>query len=505
MAAFALDAPVTGTTTETTAPAPVVSEPAAPEEPVIVEEPVAPEAITPQEPVPTTSESAASSDGSEIKSVPPADVTFKEVAPLTAAVGPLVARDDFPEPIVVGEGCDLTTIAILWAGQNYEAGTVSVTNDAENVYVTFTTTGGWTLEATHLYVGTTPPSSFAPGSFPYQQTHSSVTTYTYTVSLVSIGAVAGDTIYIAAHAEVSNDGLNLNETGWAGVGTWPGLVFSHVVQECPAELGSITVIKFNDLNGNGVRDDGEPLLPGIDFSATMGETVLTDTTDAQGEAQFMDLADGTYVIDETLPAGWVATTELPLEVIILNGQDATVYVGNMEEPVLPFTPPDLAIAKAAGVTDASPGELVTYVLTYRNVSGSNATDFRIVDDFDERYIAIADAGGGVVVNGTIVWDLAGPLAVSDGPQTLTYTARVRADMPIGTTRVGNVAVISHPLDVNLVNNEASDVIVVDNPILPFTDEEPFLPFTGSDAVLLGLVMLTLAFAGTALRFAARTS
>ncbi|PKQ10350.1 MAG: hypothetical protein CVT69_00120, partial [Actinobacteria bacterium HGW-Actinobacteria-9] len=273
--------------------------------------------------------------------------------------------------------------------------------------------------------------------------------------------------------------------------------------------GSITVIKFNDLNGNGAHDEGEPLLPGIDFSATMGELVLTDTTDAMGEAHFMDLADGTYVIDETLPEGWIATTELPIEVIIVNGQDVTVHVGNMMDEGLPFTPPDLAIAKAAGVTNASPGELVTYVLTYRNVSGSNATDFRIVDDFDERYLTIVDAGGGVVVDGTIVWDLAGPLAVSDGPQTLVYTARVRTDMPIGTTNIGNVAVISHPLDVNLVNNEASDIIVVDNPILPFTEVsaagEPFLPFTGSDAVLIGLVMLTLAFAGTALRFAARNS
>jgi uncharacterized repeat protein (TIGR01451 family) len=241
----------------------------------------------------------------------------------------------------------------------------------------------------------------------------------------------------------------------------------------------------------------------------MGELVLTDTTDAMGEAHFMDLADGTYVIDETLPEGWIATTELPIEVIIVNGQDVTVHVGNMMDEGLPFTPPDLAIAKAAGVTNASPGELVTYVLTYRNVSGSNATDFRIVDDFDERYLTIVDAGGGVVVDGTIVWDLAGPLAVSDGPQTLVYTARVRTDMPIGTTNIGNVAVISHPLDVNLVNNEASDIIVVDNPILPFTEVsaagEPFLPFTGSDAVLIGLVMLTLAFAGTALRFAARNS
>ncbi|MBU4555703.1 MAG: hypothetical protein KJ747_02390, partial [Actinobacteria bacterium] len=569
-----------------------------------VELPVLPEVIdpatTPAKELPATGQSVAVL--AEEVAVPQAAV---EVLPVTvAAIAPLGVvvntgggpRADFPAPTTVGAGCDLTTIAIFWAGQNYEAGTVSVRNDADNLYVTFATTGGWTMGLTHLYVGLTQPSTYAPGQFPYQTTHSpAVTSYTYTISLAGLGAVPGDTIYVAAHAEVHNG--TQSETAWAGQGQWPGLLFAHVVQECvdepdPADL---TVTKFNDLNGNGEMDEGEPVISGIDFTATMGQTVLSQTTDAMGEVTFVDLADGTYTITETLPEGWVATTEIPFDITVVADQDASAYVGNREvvtpedvtktfrlvypsahfgvtfyagytmgeessmveltgpspyeaqvqfpygteitvswyalygselvllgsgepevltmdvvnvydyaasvagykfndldadgvwgddepgiggwvitlyrqttelptlaaqaipadfeyyaatttmadgsylfsgvlpgtyyvaeenragwimtvgtdgafevsngamvdglifgnaEEGLPFTPPDLAIEKAADVTTSSPGALITYTLTYRNVGSGSASDYRIVDDFDERYVAVVDSGGG---------------------------------------------------------------------------------------------------------------
>ena len=119
--------------------------------------------------------------------------------------------------MTVGEGCELTTIATFWAGQHTNAGSVSVSNDADTLYVTFQTTGGWTMGLTHLYVGLTPPPSYAPGSFPNQTTHNpAVTSYTYEIPLADIGASAGDTVYVAAHAEVHNGGQN--ETAWAGQG-----------------------------------------------------------------------------------------------------------------------------------------------------------------------------------------------------------------------------------------------------------------------------------------------
>ena len=112
----------------------------------------------------------------------------------------------------------------LWAGQHIDAGTLSVWNDGTSLSVKYSTTGGWVMSQTHLYVGKTDPSelSAAPGQFPYSAPHDpTVSEYTYTVALAEIdsygfgkgkkwaadntpGVVPGDSVYIAAHADLLN-------------------------------------------------------------------------------------------------------------------------------------------------------------------------------------------------------------------------------------------------------------------------------------------------------------
>jgi uncharacterized repeat protein (TIGR01451 family) len=440
------------------------------------------------------------------------------VAPaLTAAVvdPPAGPRDDFPDPITVGEGCELTTIAIFWAGQNFEAGTVSVSNDGENLYVTFATSGGWTMSLTHLYVGTTPPASYAPGTFPYQTAHDpAVTSYTYTIALSDIPAEPGDTIYIAAHAEVSNG--EQDETAWAGVGQWPGLLFTHIIQECEPEPVELTVVKFNDLDGDGEMDEGEPVVPGVEITLSVGETTLSEFTDENGEAFFGELAEGGYSIDEVLPEGWFPTVELPIEILLAAGQPVTIYIGNAQEEDTEPEPelPDLEILKSASVVTAAPGDVITYILTYRNIGEGDAVDSVITDDFDERYVTVVNAAGGTVVDGTIVWNIPGPLSAADGDQTIVYTVRVIDDMPAGTTAVDNIVVIENEDDSNDLNNSDDERVNVENPFLPFTprltetpepedDEEPFLPFTGGEALLVMMLATIAAAGGLGLRLAAR--
>lgn len=122
-------------------------------------------------------------------------------------------------------------VVTLRAGQNIDAGTVSVWNDGDNIYVTFETTGEWEMTETHLYVGKTDPNDLtsAPGQFPYSAPHDpSVTTYQYVIALDDIdsyhlelnkkGKTTGkwiadgntsvgpdDTVYIAAHASLSDE------------------------------------------------------------------------------------------------------------------------------------------------------------------------------------------------------------------------------------------------------------------------------------------------------------
>lgn len=71
-------------------------------------------------------------------------------------------------------------------------------------------------------------------------------------------------------------------------------------------VGSICGVKFNDLNGNGVRDNGEPTLSGwtINLGGVGNGTVVTDK---EGKYCFNKLPQGDYMVTETQQAGWTQT------------------------------------------------------------------------------------------------------------------------------------------------------------------------------------------------------
>ena len=124
-----------------------------------------------------------------------------------------------------GTFCSTKTVNLV-AGQNTVAGTVTVEQDAVNMYITYTTTGGWVLSKTHLFAGACSAipvnggGNPVPGQFPYKSNHNNVTTYTYVVPVSAIGT--GNCGCIAAHAALKK--LNAagsviqQETGW-GEGT----------------------------------------------------------------------------------------------------------------------------------------------------------------------------------------------------------------------------------------------------------------------------------------------
>lgn len=76
---------------------------------------------------------------------------------------------------------------------------------------------------------------------------------------------------------------------------------------------SISGFKFNDLNGNGVFDGGEPKLPGWTIYIDANDNGVLDpgetqtVTDGAGNYSFAALPLGTYVIREVLQAGWEQT------------------------------------------------------------------------------------------------------------------------------------------------------------------------------------------------------
>ncbi len=73
-------------------------------------------------------------------------------------------------------------------------------------------------------------------------------------------------------------------------------------------LGHINVSKFNDLNGNGMKDSGEPGLEGwtINLVGPNGYS-KSEVTNADGNVAFRNLEYGTYTYSEVMQSGWIET------------------------------------------------------------------------------------------------------------------------------------------------------------------------------------------------------
>jgi hypothetical protein len=244
-----------------------------------------------------------------------------EVAPALAAALTVPAvrpdergpRDDFPPPWKeASKGCGLATVTTLWAGQHIDAGVVRVWNDETNLYVEYDLAAGHTMLESQVYVGLVPPAGYNPGGFPYKTDHDpAVSYYKYTIPLSDLGDPSpGTTVYIAAHAAMG-PGESSGETGWAGQGQWPGLLFTHTIEECeePESVVKTWVLEYAG-PADGARvlyeigEGGEeptsaiqPLGPGDEEGTWTGETELE--LPANGllilSAEWQVLIDGVWV------------------------------------------------------------------------------------------------------------------------------------------------------------------------------------------------------------------
>ena len=72
---------------------------------------------------------------------------------------------------------------------------------------------------------------------------------------------------------------------------------------------NVTGEVYNDLNGNGNLDPGEPGLQGwtVNLLDPAGNLVATTTSDANGNYEFDNLFPGTFTVEEVLQSGWTQT------------------------------------------------------------------------------------------------------------------------------------------------------------------------------------------------------
>lgn len=75
--------------------------------------------------------------------------------------------------------------------------------------------------------------------------------------------------------------------------------------------GSIGDFVWNDYNGNGIQDTGEPGIAGVTVTLTYANGgTTTTTTAANGAYSFTNLAPGTYSVSFTTPTGFIASPAL---------------------------------------------------------------------------------------------------------------------------------------------------------------------------------------------------
>lgn len=100
---------------------------------------------------------------------------------------------------------------------------------------------------------------------------------------------------------------------------------------CPT-TGSISGMKYHDLNRNGKKDLNEPGLAGWTIRLKLGKTVVTTVTGADGSYSFTDLTPGTYRVREVHQKGWKRMSKNPKPIVLIAGASVTdVNFGNAEK------------------------------------------------------------------------------------------------------------------------------------------------------------------------------
>ena len=99
---------------------------------------------------------------------------------------------------------------------------------------------------------------------------------------------------------------------------------------------SISGETFNDLNGDGKQEPGEPGLTGwtVDLYDANNNLVATTVTDVNGDYSFTNIGPGTYTVQEELRTGWIQTAPASpgtYAITATSGQDSTgLLFGNYQ-------------------------------------------------------------------------------------------------------------------------------------------------------------------------------
>ena len=274
--------------------------------------------------------------------------------------------------------------------------------------------------------------------------HTVTITFTYTGATTSNGVAE---IYYGLHLA----GPSPTEQGasaWTGGSLQTtveiGKSGATSIQFSPAAImvGSISGVKFNDLNGNGLRDAGESGIDGVTIYLDLNNDGQLDGTDvfqitASGglysfsvtpDANKSTTANDPYIVREVVPDGWMQTTVNPLPILIsaLDPTESNVNFGNM------LMLRALHIEKEVDKTtvDAA-GTVLNYTITVKNNGNVDLTHVMLTDDFASAMLDSGDTDGDSVLDVSEIWIYKASHTVTQGEMntggTIVNVAKVITD------------------------------------------------------------------------------
>ncbi|MGD1809476.1 Calx-beta domain-containing protein, partial [Dapis sp. BLCC M126] len=183
--------------------------------------------------------------------------------------------------------------------------------------------------------------------------------------------------------------------------------------------GRISGTKFNDMNGDGAFDPGEPGIPGVtiyldlDNDGELDSNEPSQTTDSLGDYSFNNLSPNTYFVREVVPLGSMATLTPSQLIITPQGENFT----NIDFGNTAANAPGISITQTGDSTDVTEG--LTEGDTYEIVLNSRpAAAVNIAIITSDGQTLLSDSGETPSNTINLTFDSANALI----PQTITVTA-----------------------------------------------------------------------------------
>jgi len=129
-----------------------------------------------------------------------------------------------------------------------------------------------------------------------------------------------------------------------------------------------------------------------------------------------------------------------------------------------FSRPDLEVSKTADKSEAALGQVITYVITYKNVGRGWAKDVVIIDILPNGLNFLSASNGGVFENGKVTWKI-GKINSGEGG-SFTVTASVNGSLTEGTQLANQAAVTTSTDEPNKGNNQSVATTTVKIASLP---------------------------------------